>query len=202
MAVSGTRTPAPAEGSRGNGAPWPAATRPEGWQNTVREKTRHVFHVFRVFTLACTAVLSSLRHARTTLRDRAPGARPGASPRHDERAGESPGFRWRTRGVRCGCSSCQGRGSVPDARGEISHSDWKRPLERERYHPRPGGLRRRCGANTRARLSHLVRARSVRSRPRLRACLARHTPPGTVFPAARFLLQSCHAKRRNIGEPS
>jgi hypothetical protein len=61
VSVSGTRTPAPAEGSGGNGAPWPAATRPEGWQNTVREKTRHLFHVFRVFTLACTAVLSSLR---------------------------------------------------------------------------------------------------------------------------------------------
>ena len=120
--VSGTRTPAPAEGSGGNGAPWPAATRPKEWQIKQRKKLffffdKHANASFITFVYFCLLqpVLGSRGDAWTTLRDRAPGDFPGASPRHSERAGESPGYRWRTRGVRCGCSSCQGRGGVPDA---------------------------------------------------------------------------------------
>ena len=60
MSVSGTRTPAPAEGSGGNGAPWPAATRPEGVANKTEEKCffsdKHAnaddVHHFRVLLLA------------------------------------------------------------------------------------------------------------------------------------------------------
>ena len=121
VSVSGTRTPASAEGSGGNGAPWPAATRPEGVANNTEEKAiSSTWHATRRSSLSCTfACYSQFSGHRgdawTTLRDRAPGDFPGASPRHSERAGESPGYRWRTRGVRCGCSSCQGRGGVPDA---------------------------------------------------------------------------------------
>lgn len=122
VSVSGTRTPAPAEGSGGNGAPWPAATRPEGVANKTLEKafsrtsTQRCRQPSLSCTFACYSQFSGHRgDAWTTLRDRAPGDSPGASPRLSERAGESPGYRWRTRGVRCGCSSCQGRGGVPDA---------------------------------------------------------------------------------------
>ena len=121
VSVSGTRTPAPAEGSGGNGAPWPAATRPEGVANKTEEKafsrtsTPTLSFITFVYFCLLQPVLGSRGDAWTTLRDRARGDFPGASPRHSERAGESPGYRWRTRGVRCGCSSCQGRGGVPDA---------------------------------------------------------------------------------------
>jgi hypothetical protein len=42
----------------------------------------------------------------------------------------------------------------------------------------------------------------VRSRLRLRACLARHTPPGTVFPLRVFCYKAATRSFRIFGESS
>lgn len=95
MAVSGTRTPAPAEGSRGNGAPWPAATRAEGWQNTVKGEDKDIvfhFSVYgsslvtaamrgRLYATALLALVLALLLATTS-----------AQENHQDSAGEPVGF--------------------------------------------------------------------------------------------------------------